>query len=269
MHKRSLLQAKITKRSIKYRDRQESRLAGRLNRIFKAWAKELAQKVQQLPQLQPKSFIYIETKQLDADIQELLDGSSFKPLMTEALIAYIGASYVKGSRDLNRALRDSGVSFSFNLDSPEVIRILEARRIFELSNYNGNITDTTRKKIVQIVSGGIENGLSIGEIAHQITLEGQAGVFSKSRAEFIATQEIGRAYGQAQFDTAQEIGAMTGRAIEKAWITAEDDKVRPTHSQNADDGWIDLNANFSGTGEKAAPSQDFRCRCTFETRLKP
>jgi hypothetical protein len=56
--------------------------------------------------------------------------------------------------------------------------------------------------------------------------------------------------------------------MEKKWATSNDDKVRKTHKQNQQDGWIPLNKEFSGTKDQFGPStNEIRCRCTSTHRI--
>jgi hypothetical protein len=74
------------------------------------------------------------------------------------------------------------------------------------------------------------------------------GVFSRARGELIAVTEMGRAYGAGQYGQVEEYRArFPDLVIEKMWLTARDEKVRETHQQNEDDGWIPFDAIFSGT----------------------
>lgn len=62
-----------------------------------------------------------------------------------------------------------------------------------ISNEDGSITKTTRDELRRLLSNGIDEGMSYGEIAKQIQ-ETDPFVFSKYRAKLIAVNEVGRAY---------------------------------------------------------------------------
>ncbi|NJR75226.1 MAG: minor capsid protein [Scytonema sp. CRU_2_7] len=102
------------------------------------------------------------------------------------------------------------------------------------------------------VHRGVRAGESVRSIAK--TIEKRTDV-SKSRARFIARDQIGKLNGQLT-----EL-RQTNLGIEKyTWRTSEDERVRPSH--RAHNGrmysWSDPP---SGTGN---PGDDFQCRCYAE-----
>lgn len=121
-------------------------------------------------------------------------------------------------------------------------------------------TQTTRDELRSILSKWVAEGNSYGEIAKDIRSV-DPFVFSKSRAKTIAVNEIGRAYGFANHEPGSELNRQ-GYVLKKIWATSEDDKVRPEHTQNEAEGFIDFEEAFSGTGDQYAPSTDINCRCT-------
>jgi len=55
--------------------------------------------------------------------------------------------------------------------------------------------------------------------------------------------------------------------MEKLWETSSDEKVRPEHKANEDEGWIKMEDTWQATGDEYAPSQDINCRCTSTDRI--
>lgn len=135
-----------------------------------------------------------------------------------------------------------------------------------LSERDGSILKTTRDELRRIISKGLEEGQSYGEIAKQIQ-ETDPFVFSKYRAKLIAVNEVGRAYGWANHEPARVLQG-EGYVLQKEWTTSHDDKVRETHAANEGDGPIPLDSAFSGTGDQYAPSSvDINCRCTSSHKI--
>lgn len=130
-----------------------------------------------------------------------------------------------------------------------------------LSDKKGSISRTTKNKLLDILEKGISDGKSYGAIAKEIR-EVDPFVFSRARAKTIATNELGRAYGWANYEPGRVL-TEEGYILVKYWQTSEDDKVRPTHMQNQEADKVDFTAEFPGTGDMYAPStNDINCRCT-------
>jgi len=203
----------------------------------------------------------IKTKAIEDSINDILEEMPYNDKIVEAMTFYSGASLVKGGNYRMRKMKIGNIVGTWDLQTPEVKRYLQNMEELQLSNYKGAIQRTTKKRIRKIVIQGAENGDSYTAISKAIKAEGTAGVFSQARGELIATREIGKAYGTGQHSVVQKYVAKTGATVKKNWLTVGDDKVRPEHTMNEEDGDIPLEDNFSGTDEEFAPSDDFRCRC--------
>lgn len=81
----------------------------------------------------------------------------------------------------------------------------------------------------------------------------------------IAVNEIGRAYGWADHEPGRVLS--DNYEMEKKWETSNDEKVRPEHKANEDEGWIAFDKTWSATGDEYAPSMDINCRCTSTDRI--
>lgn len=73
-------------------------------------------------------------------------------------------------------------------------------------------------------------GYTYGQIADKIT-ELDPVVFSKSRAEIIAINQVGKAYQYGEYLPMKEL-RNNGEKVQKFWSTVGDDKVTETHTQN-------------------------------------
>ncbi len=239
----------------------ERRAKRDLGRVLKKQALFLAEKIPSL--LDTKSAtVFLYKKDLQSDIYNELARSGLNEELAEEVIRYMGLSLIAGNKTLVMSLKQPK-SFLFSLKDPQIVRILAERKKYELSNYRGNLTGTTKEKIAEVVAKTVMDGGSIDDIKKAIMLQAEKGVFSNARAELIAITEVGKAFGESQQMTARSISNATGRQIFKRWITVGDDKVRATHARNASLGWVDINQAFEGTGDAIAPSSDFRCRCTM------
>jgi hypothetical protein len=79
--------------------------------------------------------------------------------------------------------------------------------------------------------------------------------FDPKRADALAHNSLALVSGRS----ARTVAAMTG-ATEKRSETVGDDKVCPQCAQNEADGWIDVNAKFSGSDTQDVPHHP-NCRC--------
>ena len=180
-------------------------------------------------------------------------------------MASIYAAMKQASDGIIRELKLSSLGFSFDINMDAQANLYFQQKLsHELSNKDGTIHQTTIDSIVSVITDAVRTGKSYQDAANQIL---DLGVFSPARAQLIAVQEIGQAYGQGQHITMQGFITKTGRLVEKKWSTVGDDRVRASHKANEADGWKDFSQGFSGTGEEFAPSADFRCRCTTQYRV--
>lgn len=158
-------------------------------------------------------------------------------------------------------LLPSGYSLAFDIDASPASNYIRDMRNLMLSERNGSILLTTKRELIDILSSGVQEWLSYGDIAKQIRGT-DPFVFSKTRAKLIAINEVGRAYWWANHEPGRVL-TKEGYVLVKRWATSRDEKVRDTHAQNARDGDIAFDKNFSGTGDEYAPSShDVNCRCT-------
>lgn len=163
-------------------------------------------------------------------------------------------------------LLPEGYALSFDIETAPAAKYLKDLEDLMLSQNEGSILKTTRDELRRIMERGVEQGQSYGQIAKDIQAE-DPWVFSKTRAELIAVNEIGRAYGWANHEPAIEL-QREGYVLEKYWTTSHDDKVRKRHKANEAAGWIPLDRPFPGTADQFAPStNEIRCRCTSTHRI--
>lgn len=120
---------------------------------------------------------------------------------------------------------------------------MQDMRDLHLSDRDGSISRTTKSELQKIIADGVQEGLSYSSIASQIR-ETDPFVFSKSRAELIAVNEVGRAYGFGTHEPSRVLVEDEGYTMEKKWNSSHDDRVRKTHAENASAGWIPFASKF-------------------------
>jgi SPP1 gp7 family putative phage head morphogenesis protein len=113
------------------------------------------------------------------------------------------------------------------------------------------ITDSTREMLSADINQALEEGWSTDKLS-EVLQENYA--FSDQRAETIARTEIAKADMQGSMIAYRESGVVEG----KEWVLSED--PCPICEENADDGVIPLDQDFS-SGDDAAPAHT-ECTCT-------
>ncbi len=141
-----------------------------------------------------------------------------------------------------KKLLPEGYSLAFNLPTSPASKYVRDLVDLNLSTRTGSTLKTTRDELRRIVADGIDKGSSYSEIADQIE-ELDPFVFSASRAKLISVNEIGRAYGFADYEPARVLSE--NYVMEKAWDSSNDALVREEHLQNQNDGWIPMDQAFS------------------------
>ncbi|MFW9949306.1 MAG: minor capsid protein [Candidatus Thorarchaeota archaeon] len=113
-----------------------------------------------------------------------------------------------------------------------------------------NITDEQTRRIKELLLRDLSAGLGSAEIEEGIR---KIGKFGKNRARLIARDQT------AKFnDNLSELRMLNVGIEEYTWLTARDDRVRPTHRRN--DGKIFRNDTPPPT--TGHPGHDVNCRCT-------
>lgn len=176
----------------------------------------------------------------------------------------LAIGYKQTYRQFKKEAAELGIDF--NVENVYAVEYLTALETLHLSNFKGSITLTTKSKIIDIIREGIITQKTPTEVWEEITKLNK-NIFARSRAQLIATREIG---------VANEIGARSvtqqfvdkWAAMQKKWLTVNDNRVEPSHTVNQEDGWIPINETFSWTWDDIAPaSNNPRCRCTVTYRV--
>ena len=197
------------------------------------------------------------------EVERILANLPGKETLADAIVVTGSATMLKGGKNIVKKLKLGEFGISFTLKNPNAIRFLAAKKTLELSNFRGNISNTTKDRVQAIIVSAVDSGASYQQTAELIRDQATSGIFSKARGEMIATREAGVAYEQGNKIPVDEFRTKNPQySVIKYWQTVEDDRVTETHKQNQDDGWIDFGQAFSGTGDQQAPGSDNpRCRC--------
>jgi len=252
----------------RYKATQAARLQRKLIRSLakqRDWAVKAAEKLSFFNNTE--KVIRLERKTIRQEVSKMLDDMPEQ----EDIAGIIGgadtsATYSKGARTAHSQFGMGKVGISFDLVNKPAIAYLNALKTLHLSNYKGSVNRTTKTRLLTILSNAAETGQSYQTTAKEIMAAGQSGIFSYHRAEMIATNEIGKAYGSGNREMVDIYKEKAGKRIEKYWITVQDDMVTDECQQNEDEGWIDIDDEFP-SGDQIAPRSDHpRCRCDIGYR---
>lgn len=115
---------------------------------------------------------------------------------------------------------DLGVSY--NVLHPTIVRFAQAETAWLVTN----VSNTTKEHIAGIISAGIEEGRTTGEIKKLIE---ESTAFNAERAQLVARTETTRAYNGGPQKALTEYGRSTGRVFTKTWSGSLDDRERDEH----------------------------------------
>jgi hypothetical protein len=189
--------------------------------------------------------------------------------LTDPLQAAILDMLILGGGDLIKGLgiaadEQEELGVSWNLKNPRAVAYARQHAAEQVTKIN----DTTRSYLNSMISQAVDEGWSYDRLSDSIgerfTEFATGGDNPRSRR--VAVYELGSAYEQGNFQAAGELKD-AGLKIEKKALTAGDDRVRPSHRDNAAAGWIEIDDEFP-SGDMTFPS-DPGCRCTTLYRRKP
>jgi len=191
-------------------------------------------------------------KASDSDIDKIFedmdDAELTGVIATEsAVVMTFGAKY----RIRKHSLDDLGISFT--LDHPRAIEYLKSERPLIWAK----MSETTKDHIKPILQEAVKTGQSYTDTAEIIS---KNFGFSQSRAQMIATNEIGHAYAYGNqvpiWDAVKE-----GENFEKRWSITGDGKETDECLDNDADDWIPFEDYFTSNDFDAPRDDHPRCRC--------
>jgi len=240
----------------------EKWLAIRISRAFKAQRKAFldALPAPRVQEAEGDQLPFPEWAAAWTSAQESTWNEFDKPLQ-EAIRISLVSGYETTLAELN-------IEGQFVLENTRAVEYARAHAAERVTQIN----QTTEKAIHRMVVQGTEQGLSYGEIARNIS--DRFSEFAvpwpqehiQNRAHAVAVFETGDAFEAGNMELAQQLAA-SGLTMQKAWSTVGDDRVRPEHAANQDEGWIPIGDTFQ-SGNERAPT-DPGCRCSILYRVAP
>ncbi|MBD8026434.1 minor capsid protein [Ureibacillus sp. Re31] len=118
--------------------------------------------------------------------------------------------------------------------------------------YITKLEDDYLKKVVEIVTDGVEKGSTAKQIRKQLV---ERVEMSENRAQFIAVDQTGSIFGQMTAQRHQDMGVNRFK-----WRTSKDERVRESHMLLSDKVFSYDDPPQVGA-RKVLPGEDYRCRC--------
>lgn len=152
--------------------------------------------------------------------------------MTEAAIAAFSQRIMQQGKHL-------GLVLEHKLDFAEVMRRRALKYIQQeaIRRRIQNVTETTRRQIVNAVDAGYREGATLPEVASSV--RAIIPRLAQWRADMIARTET---HGAANYGSQEAAGAL-GLPLRKEWLAAHDERTRPSHA-DADGDKIGMDERF-------------------------
>lgn len=180
------------------------------------------------------------------------------PVTVATLQASIEEAFTAGG---DHVLADLSIDGAFDITLPDAIAYLEGRA----ANQIAAVDEVTRRYLHTVLATAATENWSYQKTARAITdrfAAFGAGVpqqHLRSRAELVAVTELGDAYEHAGRMEEARLRA-DGLELEKAWLTAGDERLCPICAGNETAGWIDATKTFPSGHD--GPLGHPACRCT-------
>jgi HK97 family phage portal protein len=142
-------------------------------------------------------------------------------------------------REVNKSKAAEAPNLEFDLYDPDVASFISERSY----DFWENVSDTTKQNLKELLVTANDLGWTADETADALASRA-FGDFTDGeykRARLIARTETTIALGQATMLAYQQ----SGLSLSKRWLTAEDEKVRVTHTKCEEEGAIPLGQPFS------------------------
>ena len=209
-------------------------------------------------------------------LEQLVGGKTYKALDLDTFDGVFGEEYWKeqlgelktisaedfkkamdrAGKDIEGLLRDAGLverADAFDIYDTGALAYLDKR---VNQGHLAEITETIRGQLRDVIATGLKEGQSIDDIAKEIRTRYDV---AKSRSQTIARTELGGIIGDSRYAAFKSEGFE-----ETEWLSAMDEKVRPTHQIDGEK--VKIGETFSNglqyPNDPAGPPEEvINCRC--------
>ena len=201
----------------------------------------------------------VSGKRTPAEIRDAAQDAVDADRWIDAMTSPIGLALTEGYNDARAMLAPGkAAERGFGITDPDAIAAA-AERVAKLA---GEVTQTTKDRIAELVAQGIEAGFSPEQVADAVREYAFDGQITKHRAFTIARTESMAAMNEGGLYGARAVERDLGLTVKKMWLTAGGD-ARSLHLQAEAAGWVALDSDF-GVGADAPGSfgiagQDINC----------
>lgn len=188
----------------------------------------------------------INTQQIFDPVVEIPEARKiFEPLMEEMFVR-------AGRQTMNEIANGFQGKAAEDFFAPEsMLMQLDRRAEFFITS----MLDTDFNNLKALILASMEEGIGIPELSRRI--RDYFDDVSLSRARTIARTETGRLVSEATNEAYKQSEVVTG----KEWLSAQDDRVRPEHSEN--NGKIVGLDDVFPNGERYPGDNSINCRCAL------
>jgi len=198
-------------------------------------------------------------KSTDADtILQDVDAVLARPVLRVPLTVGATRSWLLGARSAND---DFEITPGVGATSPDLDTYIE----HTLRPSIDGIHTFTRDRIHHIVASDLAAGIALTLIAAEVAAQRDAGVFSLARATGIGWYESDNGFLDGRRSAVRAHAARIGRALEKRWVTAGDQRVEAVCEANEAAGFLPDGQPYPSG--HMGPLAHSHCRCDEEFHI--
>lgn len=155
-------------------------------------------------------------------------------------------------RGAENAAKDLERNINFEIFNPKILSFIQTRQ-----SKIRRVNETVKKQVSEIVQRGITEGASVQQVSKELR---NMFNFAAKRSLMIARTEVVGGTNGGQLLYYREAGV-----TRKKWITAKDERVRPSH-QKLEGQVVEIGKNFTNgldhPGGNGPAAEVINCRCT-------
>jgi len=210
-----------------------------------------------------KTVTHIVTKAVD-DEELSVPLEEYAVAITAALKRYYNITAARADKIFNKLYK---IGVNYKLDQADLVNYITD----QLKIVSSSITETTAEQIKSTLAASFEaESWTSQSIANDL----KTAFDSSKRAMTIARTETNKVFAHVTTEKAALVAQ--DHEMEKAWSSAKDENVRPSHANADNQGWINIDDVFELDGGTALAPHDeslpadevINCRCAVLYKIK-